>query len=120
MNFFGSSSSSSSGSSIEEFEVSFNTEGWGPVSGRKIVAFEDVPYAHFDKKERTNRIADFGTSSFAQHQRPQRFRRGDDMANADFVYKHDAQEDSTFQLVDSAKAVTKKSNGECHEKVHTS
>lgn len=106
MNFFGSKSS------IEEFEVSFNMEGWGPVSGKKIQAFEDVPYAHFDKKEKTNRIADFGQQQ-QQYQRPQRFRRGDDaVGNVDFVYKHDAQEDSTFQLVDSAKTATKKTNGE--------
>ena len=107
MNFFGSSSS------IEDFEVNFNTDGWGPVSGRKIAAFEEVPYAHFDKKEKVGRPADFAQTQ-AQHQRPhQRYRRGDDgTGNADFVYRHDAQEDSTFQLVDSTKAVSKKINGE--------
>ena len=54
---------------IFDLEIHFNPEGWGPVSGEKSVAFEEVPYAHFDKKDRCNRPADFaqGPQQHQQH-----------------------------------------------------
>lgn len=102
MNFFGSSKT------LEDLDVHFNPDGWGPVSGEKLLAFDEVPYAHFDKKDRCNRAADF-TGSQHYQQKYQRYRHGD--MNQEFAYRHDAAEDSTFQLVDSTKATTKKFSG---------
>lgn len=93
------------GKSISNLEISFNPNGWGPVSGERIVAFDEVPYAHFDKKDKITRPADFagGHHSFT-FQRNQRYARNyDAVGNADFAYRHDAAEDSTFHLVDSSK-----------------
>lgn len=84
-------------------ELVFNKDGWGPVNGVALEAFSDVPYAHFDKKERINRAADLGTSTYQR----QYLRRGrDGEANTEFAYKHDNVEDSSFQLVDTAKLQT--------------
>jgi Eukaryotic translation initiation factor 3 subunit 7 (eIF-3) len=94
--------------SIEELEVNHNPDGWGPVSGTQVAAFSDVPYAHFDKKDKCHRVADFTQGAYGQqYQKPyQRYRR-DEQGNVDFTYKHDAAEDSTFQLVDTSKSQTK-------------
>ena len=82
-------------------EIVFNSDGWGPVNGAPLTPFSDVPYAHFDKKERVNRAADLGGG---QNARANKFKRGGDSeANAEFSYKHDNVEDSSFQLVDTAK-----------------
>ncbi len=85
-------------------DIHFNADGWGPVAGEKIPAFIGVPYAHFDKKDKIGRAADFVSQNY-QNQRQQR-RRYDDMAT-DFAYRYDAAEDSTFQLVDTVKTVRK-------------
>ena len=98
MDFFSTSKS------IVDLEISFNPDGWGPVSGEKILAFDGVPYAHFDKKDKCGRPADF-TQPQQHYQR--RYQKGDGVAT-EFSYKHDAAEANTFQLVDSAKAATKK------------
>lgn len=96
---------------LDDIEIQFNPDGWGPVTGEKNINFNGVPYAHFDKKDKCWRTADF---TFAQQQqqsnRYQRHRR-DDHLNSEFAYKHDAVEDSTFQLVDSTKAGPKKYTG---------
>lgn len=105
MDFFASSSFAKS---IDGLELHFNADGWGPVNGEKVSTFDEVPYAHFDKKDKCYRVADFSQNSYGQqYQRPfQRYRR-DEMGNVDFSYKHDAVEDSTFQLVDTSKTQAK-------------
>ena len=79
-------------------EIASNANGWGPVNGAELSTFSDVPYAHFDKKERVNRAAELGGSQYGRQYQ----RRGGE-ANTEFAYKHDNAEDSTFQLVDTAK-----------------
>lgn len=105
MDFFASSSFAKS---IDGLELHFNADGWGPVNGEKVSTFDEVPYAHFDKKDKCYRVADFSQNSYGQqYQRPfPRYRR-DEMGNVDFSYKHDAVEDSTFQLVDTSKTQAK-------------
>ncbi len=83
-------------SSLSENIVT-NPNGWGPTNGSKLPEFSDVPYAHFDKKERINRIAEL---SGTQYNKGFQRRSGE---NAEFQYKHDNAEDSSFQLVDNAK-----------------
>ena len=106
MDFFASSSFAKS---IDGLELHFNADGWGPVNGEKVSTFDEVPYAHFDKKDKTYRAADFSQNSYSsQYPKPfQRYHRRDEMGNVDFSYKHDAVEDSTFQLVDTSKTQAK-------------
>lgn len=94
-------------------ETHFNPSGWGPRSGESLQAFHDIPYAHFDKKERTWRAADFSIQGQAFSQKNQyanRYNRRDDFSssNAEFVYRHDTADDQTFQLVDTSKAQNKR------------
>ena len=106
MDFF---SSSSFTKSIDGLELHFNADGWGPINGEKVSTFDEVPYAHFDKKDKCYRVADFSQNSYMQqYPRPyQRYNRRDESGNVDFAYKHDAVEDSTFQLVDTSKTQAK-------------
>lgn len=97
---------------LKELSIEFNAEGWGPQSGEKMAAFEDVPYAHFDKKDKLYRAADF-TQQMNANQRSYS-RRREEPANTEFVYKHDAVEDSTFRLVDTSRSTTKKQLGRTH------
>ena len=91
-------------SAIENLIINFNSEGWGPINGDKLTVIEEVPYAHFDKKDRCGRPADFIQHTNAPQSRPDGRRRRDDyLPNTDFSYRHDANEDSTFQLVDTSK-----------------
>lgn len=102
------------GTKFEDMDISFNGDGWGPVSGDKSVVFHGVPYAHFDKKDKCWRPADFAQQQQQiqnQQQRQYRYRREENVGNTEFAYKHDAVEDSTFQLVDSTKTTTKKFTG---------
>ncbi len=99
---------------INNLSVQVNHEGWGPIIGEKLSQFEHVPYAHFDKKERCFRLADF--SANPAHYKPNpRFNprsRGDDRdGNTEFSHKYDATEDNTFHLVDSSKSHTKNKLG---------
>ena len=92
---------------LEGLEINENVGGWGPIAGQPLNAFDEVPYAHFDKKERCGRPADFShmPSYYSQRMNYRDYRsRGGD-GNAEFTYKHDAAEDSTFQLVDTSKPV---------------
>lgn len=94
---------------INDLEISCNENGWGPVSGDRLVAsvFGEIPYAHFDKKEKIGRHSDFiSTNQYVYKQ--QRSRRDDYNINTEFAYKHDAVEDSTFQLVDSTAKTSKR------------
>eukprot|EP01036_Dinobryon_divergens_P028544 gene28544-37502_t len=105
---------------ISNLRINFNPDGWGPISGEKAAPLsQQVPYAHFDKKDKVGRTADFvfqqyqqqqqsqnQNSYFAQKQLYQARRREEQLAalgTTDFSYKHDAAEDSTFQLI-AAKA----------------
>lgn len=99
--------------SILGLETHFNPQGWGPRNGDPLRAFSDIPYAHFDKKERTCRPADFslqGQAFSLKNPNAYRYNRRDEYSssNAEFVYRHDAAEDSTFQLVDTSKTQNKR------------
>lgn len=102
----------STASNLEDISESicFNADGWGPVNGDPLSILNDVPYAHFDKKERIGRPADFTQNSYNYHQKYQRNRYGDQ--NTEFVYKHDTAEDSSFQLVDTVKNKSKGGQGQ--------
>lgn len=92
--------------SISNLNISFNPDGWGPINGDKILAFDEVPYAHFDKKDKLGRPADFVQATQSNYARPYQ-RRREEATSTDFSYKHDAAEDSTFQLVDTSKTQSK-------------
>lgn len=82
-------------------DIQFNPEGWGPSTGGRLPIFEGVPYAHFDKKDRQVRPADFlSTNTNTTNKFQRRF-------ETDFTYRHDAAEENTFQLVDTTKTVSK-------------
>lgn len=89
-----------------ELNIGFNTDGWGPVNGEKLDTFDEVPYAHFDKKDKCGKAADFVLNQGGMYQRyPYNQRRRDaEMGPNEFSYKHDSVEDSTFQLVDTSKS----------------
>lgn len=102
MEFLGSSKS------LAGLDIQFNPSGWGPAPGGKVATIDDMPYAGFDKKDKCNRVADFSMNPQNQNKQYQRYRRdGDHSANAEFSYKHDAVEDSSFQLVDTFKTQVK-------------
>jgi hypothetical protein len=89
---------------IENLNIHFNSDGWGPVSFEKLELFSDVPYAHFDKKDKMGRPADFvQTFNPTFQQKSFQKRRDDYYQNNDFSFKHDTAEDNTFQLVDTSK-----------------
>ena len=100
--------------SIENLDIHFNPDGWGPVAGEKLDIFGDVPYTHFDKKDKLGRHADFVQSAYPSYQQKTtsyQKRRDDYFQNNDFSFKHDAAEDSTFQLVDTSKTQSKNKFG---------
>ena len=97
-------------STIEGADMQFNADGWGPVIGEQISAFDDVPYAHFDKKDKCSRPADFIQSTYNNQQQKFRPRYEMGSTNAEFAYRHDNEEDKSFQLVDTSKAPTKYKN----------
>ena len=97
-------------STIEGVDMQFNSDGWGPVIGEQISAFDDVPYAHFDKKDKCSRPADFIQSTYNNQQQKFRPRYEMGSTNAEFAYRHDNEEDKSFQLVDTSKAPTKYKN----------
>ena len=55
--------------SITGLEIQYNADGWGPRLGEKFGMFDSVPYAHFDKKEKCGRPADFtqGTQPYQRN-----------------------------------------------------
>ncbi|KAJ1409071.1 hypothetical protein B484DRAFT_436119, partial [Ochromonadaceae sp. CCMP2298] len=97
--------SDSQKANIADLDVNFNPDGWGPIGGEKANIFGEVPYAHFDKKDKCGRPADFVQTSYPAYQQKPGFqkRRDEYFQNNDFSFKHDTQEDSTFQLVDTSK-----------------
>lgn len=94
---------------IENLELSLNSSGWGPLSGEKLDIFGEIPYAHFDKKEKIGRHADFISAQSQMNQRVIRYRNRDEPnVNAEFQYRVDVVEDASFQLVDTNKATRRK------------
>lgn len=88
---------SRSSSTLSTMDIQFNPDGWGPVAGGRLPIFEGVPYAHFDKKDRQVRHADFlGTNTATTNKFQRRF-------ETDFTYRHDVAEENTFQLVDTGR-----------------
>ena len=94
--------------------VHHNKDAWGPKPDNLPVQFVDVPYAPFGKGDRLGRAADFTMSSYytakQKYRRERENRGGDDFKNEEFQYKYDAVEDSSFHLVDTAKAKTSRFN----------
>jgi translation initiation factor 3 subunit D len=94
--------------------VHHNKDSWGPTSENLPQQFVDVPYAPFGKGDRLGRAADFTMSSYysakQKYRRDRENRAGDDFKNEEFQYKYDAVEDSSFHLVDTAKAKTSRFN----------
>jgi len=89
-------------------DVHFNPGGWGPTADDLPKQFLDVPYAPFGKGDRLGRAADFTASAY--YQQKQKYRRerdardrDGDFKNETFQFKHDAEEDASFRLVDTAK-----------------
>jgi translation initiation factor 3 subunit D len=102
--------------------INCNSNGWGPFCGEALTTFDDMPYTHFDKYTKTNRVADFsayamsssgadGTTRGGKEMNKYQLRQQkmrDDM-QTEFLFKHDAADDSSFQLVDNtSKSQTKK------------
>lgn len=102
--------------SISDLDIQFNPDGWGPINGEKKSIFEGVPYAHFDKKDRCGRAADFAQLAMQNSYQKERYqkyhnKRDEYLVGTDFSFKHDTAEDNTFQLVDSSKTQTKNKYG---------
>ena len=95
---------------MASWAVENNEEGWGPSSSGAGPSFYNMPYAHFDKKDKCGKVADF-TSSAAYQKQFARYRREGDGVATEFAYKHDTQEDQSFQLVDTAKSQQKNKFG---------
>jgi hypothetical protein len=95
--------------SLQNLDINFNKDGWGPIIGEKSSSsFFGVPYSHFDKKEKLGRPADFTAQSASAYPRQHYPRRRDETFGATgFSHCFDAVEDSTFQLVDTVKGVSK-------------
>jgi translation initiation factor 3 subunit D len=95
-----------------DLKIHFNQDGWGPNLGEKISVFDEVPYAHFDKKDRIGRPADFIQNANASNY-PRNYyqRKRDGMNTTDFSFRHDLQEDKEFQLVDTSKTQSKSKLG---------
>ncbi|GAB9465639.1 putative Eukaryotic translation initiation factor 3 [Globisporangium polare] len=87
--------------------VDVNGNGWGPTALPE--QFLNVPYAPFNKGDKLGKAADF-VSNYAP--RNARYTRDPSGVNAEFQYKHDAVEDATFQLVDTAKGTKPKGNND--------
>lgn len=93
--------------SLQNLDINFNKDGWGPVGGEKSSSFFGIPYAHFDKKDKIGRPADFTVQGSSAFPRQHFQKRREEHGATDFSYRYDAVEDSTFQLVDTTKAGSK-------------
>jgi hypothetical protein len=82
--------------SLSELEVSYNGDGWGPKPSENVMlnlGVFNLPYRHFDKKDKINKPADFNQNVIRKFFKP----RGDDFGNSAFVYQAD---DDDYVLVD--------------------
>jgi translation initiation factor 3 subunit D len=93
---------------LAKLEIHFNPDGWGPINGEKILKFGNVPYLHFDKKDKISRPADFvsqnvGSSQQAYSRSAAYIRRrvAEDGMGGDYFARHEANEEKSFQLVDN-------------------
>ena len=92
-----------------ELIVNHNSDSWGPNNGESLgVNFYNMPYSHFDKRERCTKAADF-----ADKYGKQGFRRRDDfnIQSSEFGYTANeggVSEESSFNLVDTSKSQTNK------------
>lgn len=112
--------------------INFNADGWGPVAGGKINTFDDVPYTHFGKTTKIQQIADFtsiqmataaasssgagGTvevvaSRYDSRAKHEKKRPAKEEISTEFTYKHNMNEDASFQLVDNARSAPTKRYG---------
>jgi hypothetical protein len=99
-------------SKLAKLEINFNPDGWGPINGEKVFKFGNIPYVHFDKKEKVSRPADFvsqTSSSTSNYPRSNYIRRrvAEDGLGGDYFAKHEANEEKSFQLVDTSKSQQK-------------
>jgi translation initiation factor 3 subunit D len=92
--------------------VAPNANSWGPPSeedasnpNAPVSKFTVLPYAPFGRSDRLGRAADFTGRHQYQYNRGGGNRRGGD-DNSEFQYKINAEEESSFQLVDTSKAAT--------------
>lgn len=90
--------------------VAPNPSSWGPPDeddtsnpNAPQSKFAHLPYAPFGRSDRLGRVADF--TGRANYQRGTGTRRGGD-DNQEFQYKVDAEEESSFQLVDTSKTAS--------------
>ncbi|GMH62469.1 hypothetical protein TrRE_jg9618 [Triparma retinervis] len=83
-------------------QMEVNSDTWGPTPTDLASQFSNLPFAGFAKSDRLGKCADFTTSSTWQKQYTRR-RADESGGNADLAYKIDADEEETFQLVDTAK-----------------
>ena len=91
--------------------VAPNPSSWGPPlsdevnpnAPTSISKFAVLPYAPFGRSDRLGRSADF-TGRYQNYQRDRDNYRGKKDDNQEFQYKVDAEEQSSFQLVDTSKA----------------
>jgi len=92
---------------LPKLEIHFNPEGWGPINGEKIAKFGNVPYLHFDKKDKISRPADFvsqnPSNNFNNRNTYIRRRIAEDGIGGDYFARHEANEEKSFQLVDTTK-----------------
>jgi translation initiation factor 3 subunit D len=95
--------------SLPSLFISFNFEDWGPLEQASNTTFNNVPYAHFDKKGKCGKAADLSAGTPYQRPQYQRYNRREEpgFVNTEFAYKHDTTEDSSFQLVDTSKSQSK-------------
>ena len=100
--------------------VPSNSDSWGPPAldgqddanpNSPTAKFAGLPFAPFGRGDRLGRAADF-TSSYQAYLLRQRDRRrlgrDGEGGNAEFSYRADVEEDRTFELVDTAKAQTRR------------
>lgn len=74
-----------------------SVHGWGPSSNENLNKF--TLYASYNKSDRLGKVADFTT-----HFHHSRLRHNTtNSVNGEFQYKHDTQDDASFELVDTVK-----------------
>lgn len=90
-------------------KVHVNGSSWGPTNLPE--QFVDLPYAPYGKGDKLGKAADFTANANYYNQRgTARFNRDSSGVNAEFQYHHDAEEDASFQLVDTTKTLRPKTN----------
>lgn len=91
--------------------VTSNEGSWGPSSSSTPVSLYNMPYAHFDKKDKCNKAADFTQQTQYQSKYQVYKKREGEGVSTEFSYAHDQAEDQSFQLVDTSKTQQKSKFG---------